>query len=81
MTIPIIQRDKENLIYFKTVISNKKKLYQKKIKSLKNELNEDLKRWNKALQIIEDKIRKQIENANNEKENLYLNQEINNLDL
>lgn len=81
MTIPILKRDEDNLFYLKTVIDNKKKIYLEKIKILKKELRDDLKDWNKQLILVQHRIQEEIENANNEKENLDLIEQINSLDL
>lgn len=81
MTIQILKRDEDNLFYLKTVIDNKKKQYLQKIRILKKELKDDLEDWNKQLRLVENKIKEKIENSNNEKENLYLIDEINSLDL
>lgn len=81
MTIQILKRDEDNLFYLKTVIDNKKKIYLEKIKLLKKELRDDLKDWNKQLVLVQHRIKEKIENANNEKENLYLIEEIDSLDL
>ena len=81
MTISVLERDKQYLIYCRKIIYNKKKIYEKKIESLKKELNNNLKEWNKRLNFYESKIKKKIEDINNEKENQYLIEEINSLDL
>lgn len=81
MIIPISKTDKELLIILQDKINIKKKLFDFKIKRLKKEFYDDLKDLNKELYLVEKKIKTQIENANNEKENLYLNEEINSLDL
>ena len=81
MIIPISTKDKELLIILQDKIHFKKKLFDLKIKRLKKEFNDDLKDLNNELHLVQKKIKTQIENANNEKENLYLNDEINSLDL
>ena len=81
MIIPISTKDKELLIILQDKIHLKKKLFDLKIKRLKKEFNDDLKDLNNELYLVQKKIKTQIENANNEKENLYLNDEINSLDL
>jgi hypothetical protein len=81
MIIPISTKDKELSIILQKKIHIKKTLFDLKIKRLKKEFNNDLKDLNNELYLVQNKIKTQIENANNEKENLYLNDEINSLDL
>ena len=73
--------DKQKFIELTRQISKKQSEYQEKIKLLKQELNNDLKMFKKELNIIKKRLVKLFNKENNYKENTFIINEINNIDL
>ena len=77
----MLNNDKKKFIELSKKICKKQNEYQEKIKLLKQQLNDDLKSFKKELNIIKKRLVKSFKKENDYKENTFIINEINNLDL